>query len=222
MPQPRLLIIGSGGHARSVLEVARAASVGEILGLLDRFREAGSERLGYRVLGGEADAARLAAECGVWGVAFGIGDNWGRAGSLRLLREAWPEAALPVLVHPFSSVAEDAEMGEGTVVMPGAVVRSGARIGRCALLNTGCSVDHDSVMGDFASLAPGARVGGGVRIGSYSAIGLGASVIHNVSIGEHVVVGAGAVVLKDLPDAVVAYGTPARVVRQRQAGEAYL
>jgi serine acetyltransferase len=89
-------------------------------------------------------------------------------------------------------------------------------------MGTNSSVDHDNVLAEFVSLAPGATTGGDVHVGVCTAIGLGANVIHQAHIGAHAVVGAGAVVLDDLPDLVVAYGVPARVVRSRDAGEPYL
>ena len=86
----------------------------------------------------------------------------------------------------------------------------------------GFRADHDSHLGAFASLAPGAITGGGVEIGARSFVGLGAQLIHGVSIGADTVVGAGALVLHPLPDGVVAYGAPARVIRSRQVSEPYL
>ena len=74
----------------------------------------------------------------------------------------------------------------------------------------------------FSSLAPGVTTGGNVYIGEYSAISLGAKIIHNVVIGKHTVVGAGSTVLKNLPDNCVAYNTPAKIGRNRIAGEKYL
>jgi acetyltransferase-like isoleucine patch superfamily enzyme len=89
-------------------------------------------------------------------------------------------------------------------------------------LNTNSSLDHDSAMGDYASLAPGVATGGKARIGAFAAICIGAKVRHQVTVGEHTVVGAGAAVLQDLPGSVVAYGTPAKVIRQRQESDEYL
>ena len=89
-------------------------------------------------------------------------------------------------------------------------------------MNTRASLDHHGVMGAYASLAPGVATGGNVSIGEGSAVSIGATVLHGRSIGAWSVVGAGATVIKDVPDHVVAYGTPARVVRGRESGERYL
>ena len=106
--------------------------------------------------------------------------------------------------------------------MAGAVVNSSATVGRFCIINTRASVDHNSHLEDFSSIAPGATLAGNVRVGAYSAICLQACVAEKISIGSHTVVGAGSVVLNDLPDQVIAYGTPARTVRTRNQGDRYL
>jgi acetyltransferase-like isoleucine patch superfamily enzyme len=75
-------------------------------------------------------------------------------------------------------------------------------------------VEHDVVVGHFAHISPNATLGGSVRVGDFSHIGLGASILPGVRIGAHVIVGAGATVTRDLEDAIVAVGTPARITRR--------
>jgi len=106
--------------------------------------------------------------------------------------------------------------------MPGAIIQTNCQIGRFCIVNTGASIDHDSTMKDYSSLAPQACTGGNVTIGAFSAIGLNACLKHRVAIGDHTVVGAGATVLDDFPANTVVYGTPARQIRSRTAGEPYL
>lgn len=91
-------------------------------------------------------------------------------------------------------------------------MNAGACIGRGAILNTGCSVDHDCILGMTVHVSPGARLAGGVIIGEGSWIGIGASVKQLVRIGSRVIVGAGAVVLADVPDGITVVGVPARPI----------
>ena len=93
---------------------------------------------------------------------------------------------------------------------------------RYAIVNTGASLDHDSTMLDFSSLAPGVVTGGNCVIGDHAAIGIGAVIAHGVTVGDHAVVGAGSTVLKDIARFSVAYGSPARFVRERAVGAKYL
>jgi acetyltransferase-like isoleucine patch superfamily enzyme len=83
-------------------------------------------------------------------------------------------------------------------------------------------LEHESVLKDFASLAPGAVVGGRSTIGERSAVGLGASVKHGISVGDDTIIGANSYVHRDISDELVAYGSPARVVRSREPGDTYL
>ena len=106
--------------------------------------------------------------------------------------------------------------------MPGAIISANAEIGEFCIVNTKASLDHDGIMGAFSSLAPAVTVGGEVVINAFAAVLLGANIIHSISIGEHSVIGAGSLVLRDVPDRVVAYGLPARIIRTRQPGEPYL
>ena len=106
--------------------------------------------------------------------------------------------------------------------MASAVVSNGCVLGTGVLMGTKASLDHDCTVDDYVSLAPNATTGGRVSVGSYSALLLSVSVIHGIAIGTHTVVGGAALVIDDLPDRVVAYGVPARVVRPRGEGEPYL
>ena len=117
------------------------------------------------------------------------------------------------LVHPSSVVAESASLGAGTVACAGAVVNPDSVFGKNCILNTSCSVDHDCVLGDHVHVCPGVRLAGGVMAGDGVMFGTGAIVIPGVKIGAWSIVGAGAVVLRDVPDRCVVFGNPARVVR---------
>jgi sugar O-acyltransferase (sialic acid O-acetyltransferase NeuD family) len=220
--RPNILIVGCSGHARVVIDIVERAGKYRILGLIDSYKNSGTQLLGYEVIGTEEDIPMLVRS----GVAptgiVAIGDNWSRARIVTRIRELQEDFQFLTAVHPSSCVARDVIVGEGTVIMAGVVVNTGSKIGPFCIMNTSCSVDHDCNLGEYSSLAPGVVTGGQVVIGAFSAIGIGATVIHRVQIGEQTVIGAGATVTKDIADHVVAYGTPARVIRARQPGDSYL
>jgi sugar O-acyltransferase (sialic acid O-acetyltransferase NeuD family) len=219
----QILIVGSGGHARAVLDVVRSQGRYDAVGFIDGTKPKGSPCLGgLRVIGSEADLPDICRDYRITRGLVAVGDNFQRRALTERLLALAPAFEIVSAVHPSAVVARDTILGPGTVVMPGAVVVSGSRLGRGCLVNTRASLDHDGVMEDFASLAPGAVTGGGVHLGACAAVGLGASVIHGCRIGAHAVVGAGAVVLDDIPPEVVAFGVPALVVRSRAPDEPYL
>ena len=217
-----IALVGSSGHAKVVIDIVEKEGRCAIAGLIDAFRSVGEETLGYRVLGAEGDLPGLRAEYGLKGVIVAIGDNAVRARVAAQVAAICSELPFVSAVHPGASIGRDVALGAGTVVMAGAVVNPGCRVGRFCIVNTKASLDHDCVMEEFSSLAPGVTVGGACRIGSYSAVSIGAVLRHSIAIGEHCVIGAGSTVLQDVESFAVAYGTPARKVRNRQAGEKYL
>ena len=113
----------------------------------------------------------------------------------------------------FATVATGVDVGAGTVAAAGVVVNPGSTIGANCILNTGCTIDHHSHLAGHVHVGPGAHLGGDVSVGEGSLVGIGATVRPGCSIGSWAVVGAGAVVVKDLPDRVVAVGVPAKITR---------
>jgi len=117
------------------------------------------------------------------------------------------------LVHPRASVAPAASLGAGTFVGAGSVIAPGAALGVQVFVNRGVTVGHDTEVGPYARLMPGCNVGGHVRIGAGATIGMGANVLQELVVGPHAFVAAGALVTRDVPEAVLAAGVPAVVVK---------
>jgi UDP-N-acetylbacillosamine N-acetyltransferase len=122
---------------------------------------------------------------------------------------------LATLCHPRAIVAADAKVGEGTLIAAGAVLGPGTIIGNQVIINTAATVDHECIIEDGVHVCPGAHLAGCVRVGRGAWIGLGTNVKDDVQVGAHSIVGAGSLVLKDIPEGVVAYGVPAKVVSPR-------
>jgi len=215
-------VFGASGHAKVVLDILRSREEYLVIGLLDNYKPVGAECGGHAVLGGLEDLPALLDKHSGLGMVVAIGDNWARMRVVSEIRSRCPEIKFVAAIHRSAEVALDVTVGAGTVIMAGAVVNPGARIGEFCIVNTRASLDHDSVMDHYSSLGPAAATGGNVRLGTCSNIGIGATVIQDISIGKHTVIGAGAVVFRSMPDQVVAYGTPARVIRPRNIGERYL
>lgn len=210
-----ILVIGAGGHAKVVVDTLLLLDRYRVVGIIGIADEVGGELLGVPILGTEEELPRLRRQ-GVVGAVVGIGsvgDPSGRIAAARLAREAG--FALPAVVHPSASVSSNATLADGAFVAAGAIVGVGSAVGTCAIVNSGAIVDHDCVVGDFAHISPGAALSGGVSVGDRTHVGTGSSVVQYVSIGADVLLGAGSVVVEDIEDGVVAYGTPARGVRDR-------
>lgn len=217
-----IVIIGSSGHAKVIIDIVQQEGKYHVAGLLDRFRDVGERTLGYPVLGKEKDLPELIKTHALKGAIVAIGDNFVRSKVAAHIKEISPDLPFVSAVHPKASIATEVSIGEGTVVMAGVSINPCSSVGRFCILNTNSSLDHDSILEDFASLAPGATTGGNCRIGQYSAVSIRAILIHGIHVGEHTVVGAGSLVMKSIESFVVAHGTPARAIRNRKQGEKYL
>jgi sugar O-acyltransferase (sialic acid O-acetyltransferase NeuD family) len=210
---PKLVILGAGSHARVVLDCLRALGRGDdILGMIevDGDRKRWGKRLdGCLVLGGLERLKRIGAQEAV----LGYGENRKREVLLKAAKRAG--LALPPVVHPDASVSSQAVLGEGTVVLAGAVVVTGARLGAGVIVNTGTTVDHDVRLGACVHVAPGAHLAGTVRVGDRAWIGLGSCVKEGIRIGSDAVVGAGAAVVKHVAKGQTVVGVPARGLGSR-------
>jgi len=216
MSARQAVIVGAGGHAVSVAETVRSAGY-ELIGFTSTI-DFGSTLLGMPVAA-EIPHDHLAAG----GVVFvAIGDNAIRQKVWQGLVSTVPVEQLPAVCHASAIIAPAAHISAGAVIMQGAIVANRAQVGLGCLLNTGSILEHESELAEFASLAPRAVTGGRVVVGARTAISLGAVVKHGLTIGADTVVGASSYVDRDLPSNVVAYGVPARVIRSRERGDAYL
>lgn len=215
------MIVGASGHAKVIIDVIEQQQRYAILGLIDTFQPSGTTVMGYQVIGGEDHLPRLLAEGAICGGLVAIGHNWIRYQMVQRIRALVPDFPFLNTIHPSARIAREVVLGAGVAIMAGVSINPGTRIGDFCFINTNASVDHDNTLEDFSCLQPNAATGGNVKVGAYSAICMGANVIHSVTIGSHTVVGAGSTVLGDLPDLVVAYGTPCRVIRGREPENNY-
>lgn len=205
------VIFGASRQGRVVLEILRAQGLWEVRGFLDDDRSRwGTVLDGVPVLGG-MDWLQEQSDREL-GAIVAIGNNEARVAIGGRLRALGIE--LLNAVHPAAVVEARVTMGNGNVIGPGTVVVTGTCLEDDVIINTGATIDHDCRLETGSQIAPGVHTAGCVRVGRLAFVGLGAVLGPGVTIGEGTIVGAGAVVLDDLPPRVLAYGTPARVIRK--------
>lgn len=118
------------------------------------------------------------------------------------------------IVHPNSEIACTSILSKGIFINPLTVVSPYANLGNWVTINRKSSIGHHTSINDYCTINPGVDIGGRCNIGAGTTIGLGAKIIDDITVGTNSVVGAGALVTKDIPDNVVAYGTPAKIIRK--------
>lgn len=208
----QIVVIGGGGHAKVVVSMLRKLERFSVLGYTD-LRNNGT-LLDVQHLGDDDVLKSMAANGRVLNAALGIGQvGLGKARSELRERLSSLRLKFPVIVSPKAIVNEDVDLGDGTVVMDGAVINSGAAIGIAAIVNTSSVVEHDVILGDWIHVAPGVTISGGTKVGDRSMIGVGAVIIEGRTIAADCIIGAGAVVIHDLTEPGVYAGCPARRIR---------
>jgi UDP-perosamine 4-acetyltransferase len=214
--EQRVLLVGAGGHARVCIEAFVDQDI-TVVGAVSA-DGTGLDDLGVPMLGREDDVDRIAARLEVTGicVASGANDVRRRLGSSLLAAGH----ALATAVSGSAVVSRTAELAPGAQLIAGAVVNAATTIGTGTIVNTNASVDHDCAVGDYVHIAPGVAIGGTVTIGDRAFLGIGSRVLPGRSIGADAVVGAGAVVIRDVPSGVVVVGNPARDIGDRAAAGA--
>jgi len=204
---PRLAILGASGHGKVIADAALLGGKWDEVAFFDdawpEIRNNGK----YAVVG---DTHALLRGKSTTEAVVAIGDN--RVRLCKQMELSKSGIQLATVIHPNATIAEDVSIGEGTVIFAGAVVNPDASIGSAVVLNTNSVVEHDCKLKDGSHLSPGVCLAGGVSVGFLSWVGIGASVKQQVTIGDKVTVGAGSVVISDIPDNQTVVGVPATKV----------
>lgn len=201
-PPHGLYILGFGGHARSVGDVALAAGVAHLL-FVDAKARADESFVGFAAvtaLPGVPDAR--------WKAFPAAGDN-----TLRMEQIANCSLPLAVLLAPSAHIGAGVVVAEGSLVAAGSHLGPLSRIGRGVIVNTGAIIEHESAVGDFSHVSVNAVVAGRSCIGRRVMVGAGAVVIDGVTVCDDVTIGAGTTVVADIVEPGVYVGTPARRIR---------
>ena len=193
-----LILVGGGGHCRSCIDVIEQHGGFRILGILDLPKTVGTSVLGYPVIGDDDLIESLAAERHGFLVTLGqIKSPDKRIALYERIKRCG--GILPSIVSPLAHLSRHAEIGEGTIVMHGALVNAGARVGRNCIINNKTLVEHDVLVGNHCHLSTACVVNGAVQIGEGTFVGSGAVTRENIEIGFGSIIGAGALVWKSLP-----------------------
>jgi sugar O-acyltransferase (sialic acid O-acetyltransferase NeuD family) len=206
-----IIIYGAGGHGKVVADVLERQAKYSLLGFLDDNPENwGKEQLSYKILGGYS----FLRDQGLvnYPVIVGVGDNRTRQQLVARLNALG--CRFGCAIHPSAQIARDVQIGDGVMVMANVVINPGSRIGSHTIVNTGAIIEHDCVIGDFVHISPAAALAGNVAVQEGAHLGIGSVILPGVQIGAYSIIGAGAVVVRDIPERVVAVGVPAKPIKK--------
>lgn len=203
----KLILIGGGGHCRSVLQGMRRMNV-PVAGIIDVPEKVGTEVLGISVMGTDSDLSNYINDYQAMVTVGSTKDNSIRKQLYdRLVSMGFDIASF---ISDSSKISADVVINRGSVVLDSSLINTGTMVGENCIINTGAIIDHDCKIGDHVHIAPGVVMSGGVQVGDMAFVGVGAVVKDGVKIGNNAVVAAGAVVVSDVPNSVTVMGCPAK------------
>lgn len=196
----KIIILGKGGHSRSLVDIIEKESKYEIAGYVTNDIHHQMENGRYPVIGSDADLEQI-FQSGIKNAAIGIG----YLGKSNLRERLWDNLKtigfqLPVICDPSAILARDAKFGEGTMIGKGAIVNANASVGKMCIINTGSIIEHDCEVGDFSHISIGSVLCGNVKVGKAVFTGANSTVIQGINIGSRCIIGAGTTVRKNVED----------------------
>jgi sugar O-acyltransferase (sialic acid O-acetyltransferase NeuD family) len=206
-----LVIVGASGHGKVIADIA------EQLGYTVNFYDDAYPNKTYiehwPIHGTCADLIALNNTSATLSndVVVAIGNNEIRQQKIELLRKN--RFNLITLIHPTAVISPYAAIASGTVIFSGAFINAFAKVGVGCIINTAAVVEHDCTIDNFTHICPNVALAGGVSVGAKSWIGIGSQVKQLITIGDKCLVGAGSTVIKNIPDNVTAFGSPAVVIK---------
>ncbi|MEH6731292.1 MAG: acetyltransferase [Pseudoalteromonas distincta] len=202
-----LAIVGASGHGKVIADIAE--QLGFIVNFYDDAYPSKTHIEHWPIYGSCADLIALnnVDNKHIIDVVVAIGNNDIRQQKIQLLQQNGFN--LITLIAPTAMISQYATIAQGSVVFAGAIINAFSKIGMGCIVNTAAVVEHDCVIDDFTHICPNVALAGGVIIGSKSWIGIGSQVKQLATIGNNCLIGAGSTVIKNIPDNVTAFGSPA-------------
>lgn len=216
----KLYILGAGGFGREVAwlvdRINGTGPVWDLQGFLDDDQKKhGSLEGRYPVVGGSELLTHL---CGEAWVVCAVGSAGTRKRIVERVQQCGG-ARFATLIDPSVLLSPSVTVGEGSVICAGTILTADITVGRHVIINLDCTVGHDARIGDYSTIYPGVHVSGCVTVGEEAELGTGSQIIQGRRIGRETVLGAGAVVVSDLPECCTAVGVPARPLKFRDKRE---
>lgn len=206
MNTKNLILVGGGGHCKSVIDVAESAGY-NILGILDMPEDVGKPVLDYKVIGTDGDIPQYVDKAEFIITVGFIKNPSTRIKLYNRIKDAGGELA--TIVASTARVSKYATLGEGTVVMHNAFANAGAQIGANCIINTFCDIEHDAVVGDQCHISTGVLVNGDCKIGQRVFVGSQSILANGVSVADDIIVGAASFVRKSITESGIYAGNPA-------------
>lgn len=204
----RIVLIGGGGHCRSVLDTLLRVKEFERIIITDPYIEKGTKIFGCPVVGDDSMLEKLKKD-GFDYAFITVGSITDASLRIKLVSKANDIGfKFPIIIDPSATVSANSSLGAGTFVGKNSVINADVAIGEHCIINTGCIIEHECSVGDFTHVSVGTILCGNVRVGKESFIGAGATIIQGISIGNKTVISANSTILSDVKTDRLKLSTP--------------
>lgn len=206
----KILLIGGGGHAKSVIDSLQQTNEFEIVGILDCANKIGKRVHGIPIIDTDGNLERY-YELGVKNAFITIGSVGNSINREKIAQKIQAIGyKLPNIIDKTAILSKDLRLGIGNFIAKGVIINTEVIIENNCIINTGSIIEHECIIKEFAHIAPGSTLCGGVKIGAYTHVGASSTIIQYVSVGKNTMIGAGSIVTKSIGDNIKAFGNPCK------------
>jgi sugar O-acyltransferase (sialic acid O-acetyltransferase NeuD family) len=209
MKKEKLVLLGSGGHAKCVLDILEEMDSYEIIGVTTQ-DETRKDFCGYPILGNNETLQDLYME-GIRYIALGVGgytDNNQRKALYTKLKQLG--FTVVSAIHPSAMISKTVSLGEGNIIFSGVIMIPDVQVGNNVVIASGSNIGHEVIIEDHVLISTGVTTGANIKIQEGALISMGATIVSGVTVGKNAFVAAGAVVVKDIEENTKVFGIPAR------------
>ena len=208
MSKPEIILIGGGGHCKSCIDVIEHENKYTIAGIIDVKEKVGQDVLGYSIIGSDDDIDEIAEKYDNFLITVGqLDSNELRVKLYDKLKSLNKE--LPIIVSPNAYISKHTNIGEGSIIMNGAILNASSSVGTNCIVNSNSLIEHDTSIGDHCHISTSSTINGGCEIGNNVFVGSNSVIVHEVEIENNTFIGSGSVVIKNLPFGKY-FGNPAK------------
>ena len=193
-----IILIGSGGHCKSCIDVIETNNEYKIKGIVDKDKVFKKEFMGYKIIGDDSKLIQCFGE-GDYGLVC-VGQIKNPNVRIKLFNLLHNNSInIATVKSSYSIISKNSTIEVGTIIMHNSVINSGSKIGSNCIINTNSTIEHDTIIKDHCHISTGVLINGGVEIGMGTFVGSGTVIKEGVKIGSKSLISAGQIILRDIP-----------------------
>ncbi len=203
----KIVIFGNGNHSKIVQQEIAILPNYQVLGIFDFIK-------GKLKISKNYKSKKINLNSPFYALTA-VGDNKNRENLVKIVEKNFKKVRWIKIVSKNSFISKNVKIGDGTLVVSGAVININSKIGNHCIINTSSSIDHDCKIKNFSTISPGVNIAGNVIIKNFVSIGIGASVKEDILIEDNVTIGGKSFVNKNCKANKLYFGVPAKLQKKK-------